>query len=46
LRVGLSLVDIQMREPGAVSPRIEPVLGQEPVIADPSSRTASNRKRL
>src|SRR5690606_40175902 len=31
-RPGPSCSEIQMREPGAVKPRIEPVLGQEPVI--------------
>lgn len=45
-RVGLSCSDIQMREPGVVSPRIDPVLGQDPVMAVPSGNRASKRKRL
>jgi hypothetical protein len=47
LRFGLSDVDSQTREPGSVSPIIEPVFGTAQVISSPpSSRTISARKRL
>ncbi len=46
LRVGLSLSESHTTEPGAVSPIMEPVLGQVAVIRRPSSRRTSARKRL
>ena len=46
LRVGLSLSDSHTAEPGAVSPSMEPVLGQVAVTTRPSSSRTSARKRL
>jgi hypothetical protein len=46
LRVGLSLLESHTVEPGAVSPSMEPVLGQLAVIVSPVSSATSARKRL